>query len=156
MKIKKRSQPTGTFLLELILAILFFAIVSCVCVRFFVKSHIYSRDALRLNHSVSEISSVLEIAASAEDPETVVSRISGAYPTCSVYKTAGYQIVIWYDVSFMPCTEKDAAYCLYTDISVDEQNFLKTDCVFYTNDLTETIWSAQTVHHVQEVAAHAQ
>ena len=54
MKHRNRAKSSSLFLLELVLAILFFSLASAVCVQFFVKSHILSRDAQRLNHAVSE------------------------------------------------------------------------------------------------------
>ncbi len=49
MKHRNRAQSSSLFLLELILAILFFSLASAVCVQFFVKSHLLSRDARNLN-----------------------------------------------------------------------------------------------------------
>lgn len=155
MALKKRSQTSGLFLLELILAILFFAIVSSVCVRFFVKSHIYSRDAMRLNHSVQEVTSVLEIAASAETPETAADRIREAYPDAGYYKTSGLQVVVFYDADFKPCKDGEDAYVLYADIAIADNSMLTVTCTMYTQDLSETIYTLQSVHHVQEVNAHA-
>ncbi len=156
MAFKKRAQTSGMFLLELILAILFFAIVSSVCVRFFVKSHIYSRDAMRLSHSVSEVSSILEIAASDPDPEDITGLIKSAYPSASVYKTGGWQVVIWYDAEFTPCPEADAVYALYTEIAQEEDGFLTTGCTMYTRDLSKTIYTLTSERYIQEVTPYAE
>ena len=42
---RSRAQSSSLFLMELILAILFFSVTSAVCVQFFVKSHLLSRDS---------------------------------------------------------------------------------------------------------------
>lgn len=46
------SSKTGLFLMELIIAILFFSLAGAVCVRLFVRSHIISEQSVELNHSV--------------------------------------------------------------------------------------------------------
>ena len=51
MNRKNRAQSSTLFLLELILAILFFSLASAVCVQFFVKSRLLSRGAQNLNHA---------------------------------------------------------------------------------------------------------
>lgn len=65
------SQPTrrsGLFLLELLIAILFFILSATVCVRFFVKSHTLEQESIDLNHAVTAASSVAEIVRSQEEP----------------------------------------------------------------------------------------
>ncbi len=46
------SSKTGLFLMELIIAILFFSLAGAVCIRLFVRSHIISEQSVELNHSV--------------------------------------------------------------------------------------------------------
>ena len=58
---RNRAKSSSLFLLELILAILFFSIASAVCVQFFVKSHLLSRDAKALNSSVTEVFNAAEL-----------------------------------------------------------------------------------------------
>lgn len=59
-----RSRPvkrSSLFLLELIIAILFFSLASAVCVRFFVKSHTLSRETGNLTAAVNMASGQAEL-----------------------------------------------------------------------------------------------
>ena len=50
---RNQNSKSALFLMELIIAILFFAISSAVCVQLFVKAHLMSRDTTDLNHAVA-------------------------------------------------------------------------------------------------------
>ena len=54
------SSKTGLFLMELIIAILFFSISGAICVQLFVQSHITSKNSVELNHSVEWCQNVAE------------------------------------------------------------------------------------------------
>lgn len=60
MVCKSRARSSSLFLMELILAILFFSVASGVCVQFFVRSHLLSRDSEALNHAVNECAGIAE------------------------------------------------------------------------------------------------
>lgn len=49
---QNNSSKTGLFLMELIIAILFFSLASAVCIQLFVQSHIVSRQSVELNYGV--------------------------------------------------------------------------------------------------------
>lgn len=83
MKQRNQANSSSLFLLELILAILFFSVASAVCVQIFVKSHLLSKDAQILNFAVNEVSN----AAESLSPETV-----------------------YYDSEFSECSKEDAEY----------------------------------------------
>ena len=50
---KHRNSRSALFLMELIFAILFFAIASAVCVQLFVRAHLISRDTQDLNQAMA-------------------------------------------------------------------------------------------------------
>jgi len=54
------SSKTGLFLMELIIAILFFSVSGAICVQLFVQSRITSKDSVELNHSVQWCQNVAE------------------------------------------------------------------------------------------------
>ena len=85
---KNRPRASSLFLMELIIAILFFSIASAVCVQFFVKSHLLSRDADALNHAVNECSSVAEALSTADSISSGLSLLSQLYPNAVEGNTA--------------------------------------------------------------------
>jgi len=77
---KYTSHKSSLFLLELILAILFFSIASAVCVQLFVKSHLLSKQAEILSIAVNECSDAAEIIYSADTKTEMQKRLENAYP----------------------------------------------------------------------------
>ena len=79
MKIKAVHSRSGIFLMEIIIAILFFALVSAVCLQIFVKAHGMSSRTAELNLAVSLTSSMAELAQDADRPEDVFDAAAGFF-----------------------------------------------------------------------------
>lgn len=56
----RQTSKTGLFLMELMMAILFFCLASAVCVQMFVKGHTLSQRSVDLNHAVVRCESLAE------------------------------------------------------------------------------------------------
>lgn len=68
------ARKTGLFLMELIIAILFFSLASAICIQLFVKSHMISERSIALNHSILLAQNTAEIFyATNGDPEKMAS-----------------------------------------------------------------------------------
>ena len=61
MKTHNPAKRSSLFLMELMIAILFFSLASAVCVQLFVKSHLLTREAADLNQAVSQAQSAAEV-----------------------------------------------------------------------------------------------
>ena len=48
-----KHSKSSLFLMELIVAILFFSLASAVCIRLFVKAHLISRETIEQNHAIT-------------------------------------------------------------------------------------------------------
>lgn len=135
---KNRPRASSLFLMELILAILFFSIASAVCVQFFVKSHLLSRDADALNHAVNECSSIAEVLNTADNMGSGISLLKELYPDAvetdaknanaaetnieqkdAMAKSA--ELSFYYDDEFLPCSTKNADYILSLHLEQSEQ-----------------------------------
>ena len=71
---KQPTRRSSLFLMELIIAILFFSLASTVCVRIFVKSHTLEQESIQLNHAVLAASSVAEIFRNQENPFEILEK----------------------------------------------------------------------------------
>lgn len=68
------ARKTGLFLMELIIAILFFSLAATICIQLFVKSHMISERSIALNHSILLAQNTTEIFyATNGDPEKMAS-----------------------------------------------------------------------------------
>lgn len=61
------AKRSSLFLLELIIAILFFSLTSAVCVQFFARAHRISRQTQELNAALEKVSGCTEIFLSGGD-----------------------------------------------------------------------------------------
>lgn len=83
------AKRSSLFLLELMIAILFFCLASAVCVQIFVKAHTISRETQELNTALEKVSGYTELFladALTEDTE------------------------VFYDASWQECSKDEASY----------------------------------------------
>ena len=83
------AKRSSLFLLELMIAILFFCLASAVCVQIFVKAHTTSRGTQELNTALEKVSGYTELFladALAEDTE------------------------VFYDADWQECSKDEASY----------------------------------------------
>lgn len=143
---RNRAKSSSLFLLELILAILFFSIASAVCVQFFVKSHLLSRDAKELNSSVTEVSSIAELISVSDDLPSVIEMIQSEYPDADVSDVT--ELLIYYDSHFLPCSKKEAQYCLYAEF-IQDGSMLTGNLDMMELKTKDSIYSFDITHHLQ-------
>lgn len=143
---RNRANLSSLFLMELILAILFFSIASAVCVQFFVKSHLLSEKAQELNISANEISSTAELILASKDLQSAADSISSVYPDAVVQNSS--IIGVYYDKDFHPCEKDDAVYCL--NINFTQKNTMMDVVLTMNKQETGTIiYSLDFSHHIQ-------
>ena len=119
------NNRSGLFLLEIVIAILFFAIVSAVCLRAFAKSHTLSQQASDTNHAISNMENVAELLKSV-DPEDLKNHDKITTTLQTVYPELSTQYRIWdiyFDSDWEACNIDDAVYQITatdkTDIFTD-------------------------------------
>lgn len=150
---KNRARSSSLFLMELILAILFFSVASAVCVQFFVKSHLLSKQANAMNYAVNECSNVAEILRNADGIAESEILLTETYPT-------GYSDgAIYYDKTFVPCDSKSASYVLTVQMQ-ETVDMLEADIKMETLDSKSDtqgsqssadgnpIYALSTKHHI--------
>ena len=106
------NNRSSLFLLEIVIAILFFAIVSAVCLRAFAKSHTLSQQAADTNQVISNMENVAELLKSVEpqnlgDWDKITNTLQTVYPELSTQ----YRIWdIYFDSDWKTCSANDAVY----------------------------------------------
>lgn len=149
MKYRNKARSSSLFLMELILAILFFSIASAVCVQFFVKSHMLSNDSRALNYAVNECGSMAEIIDTANGIEDCFVLLKKAYPngTFPDGNTASEaEILFYYDDSFSLCTIKDHSYTLSLHLSQEDHTL--TARMDFTGISDASIYQLETKYHI--------
>lgn len=146
---KNRPKSSSIFLMEFILAVLFFSVASAVCVQFFVKSHVLSQRSQTLAHAVSECSSIAEICRTSESLADAEALLADEYPTLE----KGNTILLYFDDEFAPCDQESATSKLELSLSQDEQMLSIHMNVCATTD-EALIYELETSHHIPRRADH--
>ena len=110
---KQPTRRSSLFLMELIIAILFFSLASTVCVRIFVKSNTLEQESIRLNHAVSAASSVAEIFRNQENPFEILEK---QYPD-GMKDDNHYKF--FYNKDWSLCNKNEAIYTVIADFTKD-------------------------------------
>nr|WP_297934766.1 hypothetical protein [uncultured Blautia sp.] len=104
---KYQAHKSSLFLMELIIATVFFALASSVCLQLFVKSHLLSRQTKELNTAVNLCSSTAESIRQCEGSEEVLRELM---PQLTVSQEK--PLLAYYDEEFQACSPGDADYIL--------------------------------------------
>lgn len=129
MKYQRHNNTSSLFLLELILAVLFFSVASALCIQIFTKAHLMSQDARDLNFAVNEVSSMAE-----------------QMPDGTLQDAAAY-----YDSSYASCEKADAVYVLTVHYE-PEDTLLKAHISMDTIDDNRNIYTLDVTKHRQRRA----
>lgn len=129
MKYQRHNNTSSLFLLELILAVLFFSVASALCIQIFIKAHLMSQDARDLNFAVNEVSSMAE-----------------QMPDDSLQDAAAY-----YDSSYASCEKADAVYVLTVHYE-PEDTLLKAHISMDTVADNRNIYTLDITKHRQRRA----
>ena len=129
MKYQRYNNTSSLFLLELILAVLFFSVASALCIQIFTKAHLMSQDARDLNFAVNEVSSMAEQMS------------DGTWQDAASY----------YDISYASCEKADAVYVLTVHYE-PEDTLLKAHISMDTVADNRNIYTLDVTKHRQRRA----
>lgn len=109
---QSNHKRSGIFLLEIMIAILFFAITSAVCLRSFVKAHTLSVETAETEQAISHMEDAAELINSIDSSKlkesaTWEALFSQEFPDC---ETQEDHITIFYDSNWKSCKKTHAAY----------------------------------------------
>lgn len=120
---RRSSSKTSLFLMELIIAILFFSLAAAVCIQLFVRSHIISNKSVELNYGVLWAQNTAELFYGCNgDAEQMAALLENS----DIQSNGGSQIItLLFDKDFHSLSQKQqakefsdsSAYRLKADIS---------------------------------------
>lgn len=160
MKYQRHNNTSSLFLLELILAVLFFSVASALCIQIFTKAHLMSQDARDLNFAVNEVSSMAEqISAGTLHPATAASSGDTAAssgdtasdPSTQISNDAWQDDTAYYDSSYASCEKADAVYVLTVHYE-PEDTLLKAHISMDTIADNRNIYTLDVTNHLQRRA----
>lgn len=108
------KSRASLFLIELILAILFFSLGSAICVRVFAQAALVSRSAADLSFASAQVSSAASVIRSFDDPAQCAESF---FPGARTDKNA---FSVFYDEDRTLCSEEDAAYTMNVTYNISD------------------------------------
>ena len=160
MKYQRHNNTSSLFLLELILAVLFFSVASALCIQIFTKAHLMSQDARDLNFAVNEVSSMAEqisagtlhpATAASSDDTTASSGDTASNPFAQISNDAWQDDTAYYDSSYASCEKADAVYVLTVHYE-PEDTLLKAHISMDTIADNRNIYTLDVTNHLQRRA----
>ena len=160
MKYQRHNNTSNLFLLELILAVLFFSVASALCIQIFTKAHLMSQDARDLNFAVNEVSSMAEQisagtlhsdTATSSDETVASSGDTASDPSTQMPDDSLQDAAAYYDSSYASCEKADAVYVLTVHYE-PEDTLLKAHISMDTVADNRNIYTLDVTKHRQRRA----
>ena len=104
-----KNSKTSLFLIETIIAVLFFSICSAICVQIFAKAYTTSRDTQTLNSAVTLCTSAAELFYGYNGD---LSKIQNTLDPKRMSQYRNGVLTFYYNDNFTICHVGEAAYCL--------------------------------------------
>lgn len=147
------NSRAGIFLMEIMLAILFFSLASALCLQMFVKSRQISKDAANLTQASAHVQNAAELIKHATADASSNAK-NAFFPDCllteySRMETLPDKTRICFDENWNHCAEENGFYCMEAVPSQTEQNNLFC-CQFtvFETDSGDSIYSLDLKVHI--------
>ncbi len=143
-----KHSRSSLFLMEMIIAILFFSLASAVCIQLFAKSHLLGRQTVNQNHAVTWAQSLADSYLTLDGNLGAVQEL---FPISS--QTSENNLRLSFDSNWDPCSPEDAVTFL-ADLKstvADETGIMKAEITLYEISTPETpIYTLSLMHHTAE------
>lgn len=131
---KRSHRHSSLFLLEIMISILFFALVSASCLKVFAKAHQLSVETYNLNQGISQLENVAELlksidAGKASDADTVTEILTNYYGKsvdADAETKAYWQIC--FNSDWQACRDYDAVY--YIELQQEDSETSNSLCTY--------------------------
>ena len=180
MKQRTRARSSSLFLLELIIAILFFSIASAVCVKIFAEAHTLNQESQIRTWSANECASISEIICTSKSVDAAYDTICKAYPQVAVSNgiedgnggTSGdlmelseeerlqqlasgqaIGLTIGFDKDFEQAALSEAEYAVYVAIYTDGEGMLESEIIARSYQDNRIYYELDPIHYTGEGGA---
>lgn len=109
------AKRSSLFLLELIIAILFFSLTSAVCVQIFVRAHLISRQTQETNMALEKVSGFSEVFLAGDS----ISLILDSDADTSELSDGSTEYTVFYDENWQTCNRAASAYQVRINLRPD-------------------------------------
>ena len=128
---KYRHPKSSLFLMEIMINILFFAVLVTICLQLFFKAHKLSESTSVLHHAVTTCTSIAEVYQSDHNGEEIVMTF---YPDAIALNNT---ILIYFGENYLPCAESNSKYRAV----LEHGNSPNANIIFYEQESGVAIYS---------------
>lgn len=143
-----RHSRSSLFLMEMIIAILFFSLASAVCIQLFAKSHTLSVKTVNQNHAVIQAQNLAESYLAYEGN---MEELAPLFEQCSL-DTANNTLTLFFDAQWNPTQKENAVFqALLAAFPANDSGLITADITVSKQDSSESpLYTLQIVHHIAE------
>ena len=142
-----KHSKSALFLMELILALLFFALASTVCIRLFSKAHLIRIQTINENHAVMHAQNLAETFLATEGD---LAQMKLLLPYASETDSEK-RILMLFDSNWNACTSESADYFADLTAFPSQDGLITADITIAPYDSSgETIYTLTISHHIAE------
>lgn len=142
-----KHSKSALFLMEMIIAILFFSLASAVCIQLFAKAHMLSQRTVNQNHAIIQAQNLAECYLALDGDLQQVAALfeSGITDSSS-------RILVYFDENWAPCLSDEACFqAELVSLPLNENGLYTADIVVTENNApTEALFSLTVSHHIPE------
>ena len=141
-----KHSKSGLFLMELIIALLFFSLASSVAIRLFVKSYLISQQTINENHAVNEAQNLAEGFLGTEGDLAALGEL---FPEGILEAET---LTLYWNQEWEPCLKEDASYAATLTSQPDTQGsgLIGAEISLEKLSSQEVIYHLHVDHHVPE------
>ncbi|MBE5873940.1 MAG: hypothetical protein E7287_05970 [Lachnospiraceae bacterium] len=154
-----RHSKSTLFLMELIIAILFFALASTVCIRLFAKSHLLSKQTVDQNEMIIQVQNMADIFLAAEGHTDKMAELL----SLADYNEEGASFLQYFDENWNTVQDiRDTSHSILLKLLPEENGLLTAKIDVYSIKptvkedgelyavMTKNIYNLTVNHHIAE------
>lgn len=142
-----KHSKAALFLMELILALLFFALASTVCLRLFTKAHALSKQTVNENHAVIHTQNLAEAFLATEGN---MKEIKALFPNADMNESDNV-LMLFFDKNWNVCSLSEANFHASLTLLPATDGLITADIAVTSLTAPEdTIYSLIVTHHIAE------
>lgn len=143
-----KHSRSSLFLMEMIIAILFFSLASAVCIQLFAKSHLLSTQTVNRNHAVIQAQNLAESYLSLEGDISAMQDLFS--PSEQIDENT---LCLAFDSEWNLCPAEDTA-CFRAELHhtpAGETGIMKAEIIVYAVTAPESpVYTLSVMHHTAE------
>jgi hypothetical protein len=137
-----RHSRSSLFLIEIIIAILFFSIGAAICVRVFAASYLCTENSETLSHAQLLASSMTEVLGESGGDDSLISQ---HFPDAVMENN---EIRVFYDENWESCPEESASYLLLVEKEEEKNDLSGTISLLKNDDEKTEVYSLPFFYHI--------